>query len=99
MDKLNADGERFDFLLSRRGSVASIAREVADVLTERGYKVVVQDYDNRPLFPLTVALPRMLEKIWTELTTAGAAEAQRLRQRAQLILDLLTPPRKSPIPS
>ena len=38
--------ERFDFFLSRRGSVASIAREVADVLTERGYKVVVQDYDD-----------------------------------------------------
>ena len=31
--------------MSRRGSVAAIAREVADVLTERGYKVLVQDYD------------------------------------------------------
>src|SRR5437763_9162597 len=49
-------------------------------------------------------LPRRLEpgaaavarKDWDGLTTAGAAEAQRLRQRAQLILDLLTPPRKSP---
>jgi hypothetical protein len=38
-------GERYDFLLSRRGSVAPIAREVADVLTEKGYKVLVQDYD------------------------------------------------------
>jgi len=37
-------GERYDFFLSRRGSVASIAREVADVLTEKGYKVLVQDY-------------------------------------------------------
>ena len=37
--------ERYDFFLSRRGSVAAIAREVADVLTERGYKVLVQDYD------------------------------------------------------
>src|SRR5579863_1408743 len=34
-----------DFFLSRRGSVAEIAREVTDVLTERGYAVIVQDYD------------------------------------------------------
>ena len=40
--------EKFDFFLSRRGSVAAMAREVVDVLIERGYKVVVQDYD----FPL-----------------------------------------------
>ena len=40
--------EKFDFFLSRRGSVGAMAREVADVLIERGYKVVVQDYD----FPL-----------------------------------------------
>ena len=38
-------GERYDFFLSRRGSVASIAREVAHFLTERGYRVLVQDYD------------------------------------------------------
>jgi TIR domain len=38
-------GERYDFFLSRRGSVATIAREVTDVLTEKGYKVFVQDYD------------------------------------------------------
>jgi TIR domain len=36
---------RFDFFLSRRGSVAAVAREVADVLTGEGYKVAVQDYD------------------------------------------------------
>jgi tetratricopeptide (TPR) repeat protein len=40
-----AQGERYDFFLSRRGSVAAVAREVADVLTEKGYKVLVQDYD------------------------------------------------------
>jgi hypothetical protein len=28
-------GERYDFFLSRRGSVADIAQEVADVLTEK----------------------------------------------------------------
>jgi tetratricopeptide (TPR) repeat protein len=38
-------GERYDFFLSRRGSVAAIAREVTDLLTEKGYKVFVQDYD------------------------------------------------------
>jgi hypothetical protein len=37
--------QRYDFFLSRRGSVAEIAREVADVLTEGGYKIIVQDYD------------------------------------------------------
>jgi tetratricopeptide (TPR) repeat protein len=38
-------GERYDFFLSRRGSVAAIAREVTDVLTEKGYRVFIQDYD------------------------------------------------------
>jgi hypothetical protein len=38
-----------------------------------------------------VVLPRMLEKVGVELPMAGPAEARRLRQRAQLILDLLTP--------
>jgi hypothetical protein len=37
--------ERYDFFLSRRGSVAPIAQEVTDVLTEKGYRVFVQDYD------------------------------------------------------
>src|SRR6516225_11591884 len=38
-------GERYDFFLSRRGSVAAIAQEVADVLAGKGYRVLVQDYD------------------------------------------------------
>jgi hypothetical protein len=41
----NDRDERYDFFLSRRGSVAALAREVADVLTEKGYRVLVQDYD------------------------------------------------------
>ena len=41
----SSSGEGYDFFLSRRGSVASIAREVAHFLTERGYRVLVQDYD------------------------------------------------------
>ena len=50
-------------------------------------------YLDRPLLPLALALPRMLQEIEAALTTAGPAEAQRLRQRAELILDLLTPER------
>ena len=38
-------GDGFDYFLSRRGSVAAVAREVADVLAEKGYTVYVQDYD------------------------------------------------------
>jgi hypothetical protein len=56
-------------------------------------------YLDRPLLPLAVALPGLLEKIGTELTTAAPDEARRLRQRAQLILDLLAPQGQSPIPS
>ena len=48
-------------------------------------------YLDRPLLPLAVALPRMLENLAVELTMADPAAALRLRQRAQLILDLLTP--------
>jgi tetratricopeptide (TPR) repeat protein len=40
-------GERYDFFLSRRGSVATIAREVTDVLKDQGSNVFVQDYDIR----------------------------------------------------
>ena len=56
-------------------------------------------YLDRPLLPLAVALPRILEKVGVDLTTAGPPEARRLRQRAQLILDLLTPQGQSLIPS
>jgi hypothetical protein len=56
-------------------------------------------YLDRPLLPLAVALPRMLEKVGVELTTAEPAKAQRLRQRAHLILNLLTPRGQSPITS
>jgi len=38
-------GERVDFFVSRRGSVAGVAQEVDNVLTAAGYKVIVQDYD------------------------------------------------------
>jgi hypothetical protein len=50
-------------------------------------------YLDRPLLPLAVALPRMLEKIETELAdeNAGTAEKWRLRQRAELVRGLLAP--------
>ena len=38
-------GERYDFFLSRRGSVAAVAREVTNVLLEKGYTIRVEDYD------------------------------------------------------
>jgi TIR domain/NB-ARC domain len=44
----DSPGERYDFFLSRRGSVAAVAREVTEVLTGKGYRVLIQDYD----FPL-----------------------------------------------
>jgi hypothetical protein len=37
--------DKYDFFLSRRGSVAPIAREVEHVLAEKGYRVLTQDYD------------------------------------------------------
>jgi hypothetical protein len=41
----------------------------------------------------------MLENIEASLATAGPTETRRLRQRAELIRELLTPRRRSPIPS
>ena len=60
---------------------------------------ITSRYLDRPLLPLAVALPRMLERVGVELTRAGPAEARRRRQRAQLILDLLAAEGQSPIPS
>ena len=48
-------------------------------------------YLDRPLLPLAVALPRMLEKTEAELANAGSAEKLHLRQRAELIRSLLAP--------
>jgi hypothetical protein len=55
-------------------------------------------YLDRPLLPLAVALPRMLEKIETDLATAGPAETRRLRRRAELIQEVLTPSGSPPPP-
>jgi hypothetical protein len=56
-------------------------------------------YLDRPLLPLAVALPRMLEKIEVELAAAGPERRRHLHRRAELIRELLTPRRRSPIPS
>jgi len=56
-------------------------------------------YLDRPLLPLAVALPRMLAQIEAHLATAGPAETRRLRQRAELIHELLMPRGRSPLPS
>ena len=42
---ISSRGDTYDFFLSWRGSVAGIAREVADVLNDEGYSVFIQDYD------------------------------------------------------
>jgi hypothetical protein len=57
--------ERYDFFLSRRGSVAAVAREVADVLTEKGYKVLVQDYD----IPLAASFIEAMHEAVTRATS------------------------------
>ena len=36
---------KYDFFVSRRGSVARIAQEVVETLEEKGYRVISQDYD------------------------------------------------------
>jgi hypothetical protein len=50
-------------------------------------------YLNRPLLPLAVALPWMLDQIEAELAdeTAEPVEKQRLGQRAELMRWLLAP--------
>jgi hypothetical protein len=52
---------------------------------------LISPYLLQPLLPLAVALPRMLEKIETQLAneTTGASNSWRLRQRAELIRSLL----------
>jgi len=49
-------------------------------------------YLDRPLLPLAVALPRMLQEIEAALPIAGPAETRRLHKRAELIRDMAGPP-------
>jgi hypothetical protein len=66
-------GERYDFFLSRRGSVAAIAREVTDVLTEKGYRVLTQDYD-----PPSIRRVQCWTNASTEMASFGQARVQAL---------------------
>jgi hypothetical protein len=52
-------------------------------------------YLDKPLFPLAVALPRMLEQIEGELAKATPAEKWRLRRRAALLRGLLAPSQRA----
>jgi hypothetical protein len=56
---------------------------------------LISPYLLRPLLPLAVALPRMLEKIETELANEKieADEKWRLHRRAELVRGLLAPSR------
>ena len=54
-------------------------------------------YLDRPLLPLAVVLPRILQEIEAVLTIAGPAETRRLHKRAELIRSLL-PPQQSTLP-
>ena len=49
-------------------------------------------YLDRPLLPLDVVLPRLLEEIEADLANVriGAAEKERLRRRANVIKGLLS---------
>jgi hypothetical protein len=48
-------------------------------------------YCDQPLFPLAVALPRMLARIESELPTALPKEKRCLETRAELMRGLLAP--------
>jgi hypothetical protein len=67
-------------------------RQQADV---RQKQALISPYLNQPLLPLATVLPRMLAQIEIDLTTACPAEARRLRQRAELIRELLAPQRSA----
>ena len=54
-------------------------------------------YLNQPLFPLAVALPRMLAEIESELTLARPEERRRLETRAVLVRSLLAPSVPGPV--
>jgi hypothetical protein len=51
---------------------------------------MTSSYLDRPLLPLAVALPRMLEAIEAGLSTAQPDQRKRLRRRADLIREVLS---------
>jgi hypothetical protein len=54
--------EQVDFFISRRGANAATAIEVADVLKEAGYSVIVQDYDMAPGTNIVLAMHEALKR-------------------------------------
>jgi hypothetical protein len=52
-------------------------------------------YLNRPLVPLAVALRSMLAETETKIATAAPAEKARLRQRAEVLRNWITPKLKA----
>jgi hypothetical protein len=50
-----------------------------------------------PLFPLAIALPRMLQESEAKLAAAEPAQTLRLRKRAELLRGLLTPRPADPL--
>ena len=52
----------FDYFVSRRGSVAGIAREVADILEAARFKVIVQDYDFNSSSQFVLDIDRALKQ-------------------------------------
>jgi hypothetical protein len=60
-------------------------------------QALTSPYLDQPLLPLAIVLPRLLAQIEVDLATANPVEKLRLRQRAELIRELLTP-RRSAIP-
>jgi hypothetical protein len=48
-------------------------------------------YLDKPLLPLAVALPRMLDQIEAEIISARPEEKRQLETRARLIYELLAP--------
>src|SRR5215470_14873935 len=84
-------GERYDFFLSRRGSVTAIAREVTDVLIGKGYKVFVQEMHEaiKNARDLVVLFTRDYEQspyTRMEFTSFEANAAQSAEERRMVIL-------------
>jgi hypothetical protein len=108
---LDRPSQRFDAVIGIPDSTSSASgfryvassqrpcRSRVDGLASRSQDPeVTSPYLDRPLVPLAVALPRMLEKIEAELATAGPAESLAHRQRADMIRLLLTPSRSTTPP-
>ena len=55
-------------------------------------------YLDKPLVPLAVALRTMLSETEAKIATAAPAEKARLRQRAEVLREWITPRPSAPLP-